>query len=69
MARRAKGRHRGGGSSRELLLTLRREKIGFIAQSGPIALHPETEQLSPLAVDMIHQIITDQGRISESSSP
>jgi len=42
------------------------EKKSALSRSQIKALHPENDQLSPLTVDMIHQIITDQGRITES---
>ena len=42
------------------------EKKAALSRSQIKALHPENDLLSPLTVDMIHQIITDQGRITES---
>lgn len=42
------------------------EKKAALSRNQIRALHPENEHLSPLTVDMIHQIITDQGRITES---
>jgi len=42
------------------------EKKAALSRSHIKALHPENDLLSPLTVDMIHQIITDQGRITES---
>jgi len=42
------------------------EKKAALSRSQIKALHPENDRLSPLTVDMIHQIITDQGRITES---
>ena len=42
------------------------EKKAALSRNQIKALHAENDQLSPLTVDMIHQIITDQGRITES---
>ena len=41
-------------------------KKNALSRNQVLLAHPETQDLSALVVDMIHQIITDQGRISES---
>ena len=43
-----------------------REKKAALSRNQIKTRHPENDHLNPLTVDMIHQIITDQGRITET---
>ena len=42
------------------------EKKAALSRGQIKTLHPESDLLSPLIIDMVHQIITDQGRITDT---